>query len=360
MKKRIVSVILALILVLPLCPVHSFAISIPGLLPGSGTAEDPYIIRNATDWKHTSMKNGEYYKLSDDFDNSSSPVTTPASGSLWRVNFDGNGRTLTVNINDVEGEGTAPFRRLSGGCAIKNLTVKGTVTGAAFASGLVGISEGDNSIENCIVDVDVRLPGENDYRFGGVVGNVLTLSRLTVTDTAFTGTLYNTCPGYATGGLIGWSNHLSQITLKNCVFGGQYIGEAKEYFHPIAIKGDIGTRFSAGNLYYVQSAGLKNNAYIFTNGGTRLYSPAQYGLMRTNIELFGERYSTDENQTVQINVPDTLIYTGDVIDLDAYPPTASDGTELIRGVDYTLEVSPGTVVEKGYYELTYTGIGEYA
>ena len=362
MKNRIVSVILALILVLPLCPVHSFADSIPVQLPGSGTAEDPYIIRNAADWNRTTIRLGMHYKLSDDFDNSSSPVTTSASGTLNLVTFDGNGRTLTVNINDVEGEGTAPFRNLKGRCVIKNLTVRGTVTGAAYASGLVGFSEGNNSIENCIVDVDVRLPGENEYRFGGVVGNVLSMSQLTVTDTAFTGTLYNTCPGYATGGLIGWSNANCSITLRNCMFGGQYIGEAKEYFHPIAIKGNsstFGTRFIAENLYYTQSAGLKNNTYIFTNNGTRLYSPSQYGLMRTNIELFGERYSTDENLMVQINVPDTLLYTGEVIDLDAYPPTVSDGTELIRGVDYTLEVSPGTVREKGFYELTYTGIGEY-
>ena len=57
----------------------------------------------------------------------------------YRGIFDGNGHTLTVNINGTANAFIAPFYQISG-VTIKNLNVQGTVRGGIHSAGLVGIA----------------------------------------------------------------------------------------------------------------------------------------------------------------------------------------------------------------------------
>ena len=133
MKNRVVSLLMAVLLVLPFWPVVSYATT---HFAGSGTETDPFIISNAADWAqfaeevNAGVNADTYYKLSDNFENEALPVTATVgtSDNPFCGIFDGNGRTLSVLINDSTDQGTAPFRYTS--CAvIKNLTVTGTVKG---------------------------------------------------------------------------------------------------------------------------------------------------------------------------------------------------------------------------------------
>ena len=94
-------------------------------ITGDGTKDSPYVLNTVDDWatfagwinssKSNSTYFNKYFKLSDSWDNSSSPVTVAVgtkSNPFVGV-FDGNGKTLFVNISDTENQGTAPFRAIA-------------------------------------------------------------------------------------------------------------------------------------------------------------------------------------------------------------------------------------------------------
>lgn len=365
MKKRIVSVILALFLVLPLCPVVSDAAA---HFAGSGTEADPYIIADAAGWAqfaadvNAGEDAGGYYRLAEGFDNSASPVTVTVGTAEHPFSgvFDGGGRTLTVNINDQRSEGTAPFRYISG-ASIRNLTVTGSVAGHKYVSGLVGFADAQNAVENCTVNVDVSLPIPGvKHCFGGIVGHALS-STLYLTGAVFTGTLDypHIVPGDSVGGLVGGCEDGARLSFDCCLYAGRFNGPDVKYFHPVAVKSaNAGVEVTAENLYYRQSGGLWDSACVVTNAGKRLYVPNVDRAIMRPTEIMGYTLA-DENGLVQISGPSGYPYSGEVIDTDHYTLTQNDGRVLTEGVDYIVTFSKEPIRDKGLYYLTFTGIGEY-
>ncbi len=206
-------------------------------LTGSGTENDPYLIATANDWV-TFAENvsegityqNQFIALTNDI-SITSTVGTEAKPFKGTFNgaYNGQSHTMTVNISDTANQGTAPFREISNGAVIKNLTVTGTVTGSTHAAGLVGFSRGGtsekpNTIENCVVNVDVSVPATSGNRhMGGVVGHGVT-SCLKIKDTVFSGTMSNT--DHYAGGLMGWCDSGCNLTIDNCLFNGSYTGTA--------------------------------------------------------------------------------------------------------------------------------------
>ena len=77
--------------------------------------------------------------------------------------FNGNGHTLTVNLISTGNNCIAPFTNVGAGTTIKNLHVKGSVTGGIHSSGLIGYSKpagsvtsGDVHIDNVWVSATIR------------------------------------------------------------------------------------------------------------------------------------------------------------------------------------------------------------
>jgi len=139
-------------------------------IEGNGTENEPFMLKTAADWAtfaanvNAGTNADKYYKLDDSWDNSANAVTATVGTSdhPFTGTLDGNGQTLTVSIDDTSNQGTAPFRYISGGAVIKNLTVTGSVTGTTHAAGLVGLSkdgsaESPNIIEGCTVNVNVTV-----------------------------------------------------------------------------------------------------------------------------------------------------------------------------------------------------------
>ena len=121
-------------------------------LAGSGTQGDPYIIGDAAQWQvfATSLNEGkkymaDYIKLADDFDNSDEPITMMAGASddlnfLFQGHFDGNGRTLHIDLSGSDQDYCAPFRQVMD-ADIHDLNVAGTITmtnGKKHAGSIVG------------------------------------------------------------------------------------------------------------------------------------------------------------------------------------------------------------------------------
>lgn len=86
-------------------------------ITGSGTEADPYVLSTVADWNtfaanvNAGTNADKYYKLSDSWNNSSSGITTTVGTSDYPFSgtFDGNGKTITANINETSTQGTAPF-----------------------------------------------------------------------------------------------------------------------------------------------------------------------------------------------------------------------------------------------------------
>ena len=259
-------------------------------ITGSGTAAEPYVLNEAADWATfaSNVYNGtnadKFYKLSDTWDNTASAVTATVGTEShpFTGTFDGNSKTLTVNISETSTQGTAPFRYISGGAVIKKVTITGSVTGTTHAAGLVGFSkdgssEGPNIIEGCTVSASITVNTGDNKHMGGVVGHGLS-SYLKIKDTVFDGTMSN--GGNYAGGLQGWSdgNHL---TLDNCIFKGSYSGNGS--FHPIAIHNQGSTTTATVSAAYYTVAPTLTDAAFIAAAGTRAYSSTPAGTITDEV-----------------------------------------------------------------------------
>ena len=168
--KQMLSFMLALIMVFTLLPVGSITAyaeeSSSIQISGSGTKEDPYIIKSSQElidiFKSSTDTKGMYYKLSDDF-NDTTEITEPLTGSKnFEGTFDGNGKTVNVNIN-----GNQSYVGLFGSNngQISNINVIGTISGSNYVGGICG--ENNGQISN--INVAGTISGTSDY-VGGICG----------------------------------------------------------------------------------------------------------------------------------------------------------------------------------------------
>lgn len=201
------------------------------LLSGKGTASNPYLIGSAADWvKFTQMIQDEQcteqcFKLTADINVSAMAGT---SANPFHGTFDGNGKTLSVNISSSEA-GAAPFQYING-ATIRDLTVTGTVrTSGNHASGLVGLcSGGNNAISGCFVSTNISA---QTYA-GGLVGHGGS-SSLSIADSYYSGTISD-FSNFA-GGLLGWGDAMT-LNMNNCLFKGGFVPSGNGKYHPIACK----------------------------------------------------------------------------------------------------------------------------
>ena len=257
MKKKLLSLLLALCLVMALVPMTAFAEDAQNInvwdgstaaafAGGTGTAENPYQIANGAQLAYlaSSVNSGETYEqknfvLTANIDLNGLPWTPIANsfsdallgGSDYRVfagNFDGNGYTIS---NVSIGSETAPleadvlglFGATEGKISNLNLdTVSihgvakiasiGAVVG--FAGGLVGYSGG--SIENCHVTgltMDMSAPSNvyaAAYWVGGLVG-ALDGTQL-INECSVSGSITEKAGKGSIGGLIGELGKAAKIT----------------------------------------------------------------------------------------------------------------------------------------------------
>ena len=256
MKKKILSLLLALCLVMALVPVSAFAEDAQNInvwdgstaaafAGGTGTAENPYQIANGAELAYlaSSVNSGEtyedkYFVLTANIDLNGLPWTPIANsfsdalfgGTDYRIfagNFDGKGYTIS---NVSIGSETTPFESdvfgLFGatGGKISNLNLdtvsihgvakiaSGYVVG--IAGGLVGSSAG--SIENCHVTglaMDMSAPSNGyaaAYWVGGLVG-ALDGAQL-INECSVSGSITEKAGKGSIGGLIGELGKAAKIT----------------------------------------------------------------------------------------------------------------------------------------------------
>lgn len=147
---------------------------------------NPYLLANVADWEAYAEAvnggdnmSGKYAKLTADIGTEEAPVTTAIgtsnSKNYYAGNFDGNGKTVWVNISVNHAAGAIAY--LAGG-SVKSLTVRGNVTRAnaatkkapSYVGGIVGlITSAGGTVTDCTNYATVTGP---DYcSVGGIVGH---------------------------------------------------------------------------------------------------------------------------------------------------------------------------------------------
>ena len=226
MKKRLLSILLLLCMVLTLLPTAVFATN------GDGTAENAYLLSNADDLKLfrdlvNSGNTGICAVLVNDIDLNHEEWTPigPDRDSAYTGTFDGQGHTIK-NLSI-----TGNFKRAGlFGCvkdgAIRNLTVAGSVNCTVdhgWCGGIAGYAERE-TIEHCASLCDISFLGR-DSRVGGIVGYVPSSSALTIIrDCYHIGKVTGTTD---TGGICGWcmSGSISNCYQVGEVTAERYAGE---------------------------------------------------------------------------------------------------------------------------------------
>lgn len=146
-------------------------------LEGEGTEASPYLVGNFAQWLAFSVyvnagntMEGKYIKLTSNIEgvnNSVGYLTSEGDDVYFKGNFDGDGKTVSVNLNGSQtvalfGDATAP-------ASFKNVTVAGTVVASGnYAAGLVAMLNGSTgvTISNCHNTASVSA---NAY-VGGIAG----------------------------------------------------------------------------------------------------------------------------------------------------------------------------------------------
>ena len=145
--------------------------SIPVILKGGGTADDPYLIETPADWnklaRFMEASGWEYpstwFQVVNDLDFAGDSLRAIAvNGTNFQGTFDGNGKTVSnyvysntnssaksiTGTNLYLGTNIGPFGTVGNTGVVKNLTLNGTFEGAQSVGGVAGNVYG--VIENCV------------------------------------------------------------------------------------------------------------------------------------------------------------------------------------------------------------------
>ena len=128
--------------------------------------------------------------------------------------FDGGGHTITCDINDTNDQGVAPFMYIQD-ATIMYVKVAGSVKGGNYCAGLVGFSNGTNTIKNCEVTATVTCSGTH---CGGILGHGQT-SSTSMYNCYFRGVIRGN--GNTDVGVIyGWSESGGRAFIDRCYANG--------------------------------------------------------------------------------------------------------------------------------------------
>ena len=139
----------------------------------------------------------------------------------YRGTFDGNGHTITVNINNPDGwHFAALFRTLGKGGVIKNLRVAGHVESVSkFSAGIVSELK-SGKVSHCVSDVDIVSNIDGDCTDGGIAGITTYDGQESIVEYCVVAGSIQGSNAHHRGGIIsiGRDGNSENITIDNCLF----------------------------------------------------------------------------------------------------------------------------------------------
>ena len=283
---------------------------------------DTYTIKTAEGWDYFCQRilfdttidgfKGKTIELANDI-----TVTATMAGNSehrFKGTFDGKGYTLTFNPTSV-GQYTAPFY-CTDGATIRNLHATGCIQAGDFQNcgGMVGLTNGNLTIENCRVSTQISSTYSGNAGHGGFVGFLTSqYNQCHITGCVFDGLIYNpyySGTTYGCGGFVGAMSEYGYAILEDCLFiHGQYDNNNGKHELWWGNENDRNSTFfhrtnnqGAGtltNCFYVGTRGLKQGSPAvesataptnFAHFGT----PTDHGFMQTygRLMVFNGKYYT--------------------------------------------------------------------
>lgn len=339
-------------------------------LAGSGSQDNPYIIGDAAQWQvfATSLNEGknymaDYIKLADDFDNSDDPITLMASASdnqnYWfQGHFDGNGRTLHIDLNGADQDYCAPFRQTIN-ADIHDLNVAGRITmtnGKKHAGSIVGRVHSGGRISNChsTVTINDGYPYTHDGTHGGMVGLTQNNGTLVFTNCSFQGRILGW--GNSCGGFVGWNSDGCAISYNNCLFkpselGNNVQGNSATFNRSGSGSGAGTSTFTDAYYFKDMNLGLVQGFEVSdTHPVERMYKKV--------IAADGNTYYSDEVYSYLYTHERYRLTSGG--DVQPLIQVTHGNTVLTEGTDYTIDYSHVNSTEAGSYPVIIAGKGNYA
>ena len=272
MKKRMLSLLLVLVMLLGLLPTAALAAPVGG---GSGTAEDPYLIATAQELvdfrdevngsakKSTSTLCAKLTANIDLGNEAWTPIgkmtNTYSDYVAFGGVFDGDGHTISGLKIDNSAQYQALFGYVKGG-TIQNLTVAGSVTtsttSSAYAAGIVGYGYPVTLI-NCVNQATVTAT-KKGYA-AGVAAYAYTGS--TITGCTNQGAVSG-CGGYL-GGIVGTA---SGAIITNCINNGDIVDSMLSATYPYCVGGIAGSATSASRITNCGNTGAVTSHLKNTGG----------------------------------------------------------------------------------------------
>ncbi len=296
MKRRIVSLTVALAMVFSMTGAFSLSARAEGFEGSGGTGEvsSPYIIANLKDLEElstyaaTNDTTGKYFELTADIDMSDTygadkgdeggkswtPIGDVFSSKPFKGTFDGKGHTIKgLYIGDSLYGGL--FEGIGEGGTVKNLSVSGSIDGGTVdIGGIAGLNSG--TIENCYSDVDIN----GSCSIGGIAG---LNDKGTIKGCYNTGNITSsTSDGFSgTGGIAGDNNgEGGGGTIQNCHNAGSVT---------LTADGDSPTGGIAGNNSQGKIENCYNTGEIITSSGTESFTG---GIAGKNTAAIENSYNT--------------------------------------------------------------------
>ena len=237
MKKKVLSLLLTLCLVMTFVPMAAFAAEAPLFSGGTGTQQDPWLITSQADLialaeflnsgnaetfdtENAGVGNchGYYFKQTADIDLTGvtwEPIGYSGGGYYFAGNYDGDGHTISnatsTGKNDADGFATAGIFGWVAFGSVENLHVKNAnfvATGHneySYVGGIAGLCYG-SSIKNCSV-VDSSLESRRDNN-NNCAGSIV---------------------GYSTGGTFE-KCAAENNQVKTMCYGGGFVGEVDDTY----------------------------------------------------------------------------------------------------------------------------------
>jgi hypothetical protein len=219
-------------------------------------------------------------------------------GNAFKGTFDGQGHTLIIGLAKGTSTHTAPFVYING-ATIKDLIVEGEINigNNQFAGGLVGISEGTNTITNCKVNVTINSTKSGDGTHGGFI-SLVQAGTTTFNGCAFTGKLLGANTD-SWGGYVGYQR--GTATLNDCVFVPQQLSFSNSGCSTFVRNGS-----NFNNCYYTEAIGDAQGDKVYSVTPVSPATVAMSGTASPSYDVSGLGFYT--NSFTLTNSSTTTIY----------------------------------------------------
>lgn len=300
-------------------------------------------------------------------------IVTEPYASDFSGTFDGNGHTVTLDIT-ASTANVGLFSKLADGAVVKNVTVEGTVTGKKCVAGIAGYATDNVKIENCKNTASIT----GTKNVGGILGeaynneesisvgikNCANEGAVNSTGSAIGGIVgkmegqnsiidcYNR--GNITGfnnyaGIVGQSTGALVATIKNCYSVGAVTTYGASTNAGYALIGG-GKNYALTNCYAIEQDGL-NLAYNGTNATTEECD------FKSAEEMQSAEFAATLGSAFQYNVggyptlkdPEPVVEKNVVsISVKSAKTTCYTGDELELSVTVTYDDNSSEVITKGF------------